>query len=313
MDDGPERGEFTAEFGDGFGAVVFLAAVAVAVDGEQYDGFDLLETVQDAAGAEVGGARGPDTADGRGGEQRGDGLRDVGEVAADAVSGAYAEGAQLRGECGDLAAQLGPADRGRFMRLVDMEEGRFMGASRVLGGAQGVFRVVEGGAGEPLGSGHGAIAEDSFVRGGEPDVEPVGDSGPEGLQVVDGPAVQRGVAALGRGSVPLGRPGLEAGDTGGGDPVGSRLPEGCGAFCCCGHGAAPGLTRRWCGASTRGLVRRLVVWCVGSWCASVAYTRAGGRVTRLSRTMPCDRPWHQASSPMAWPGRHMLSPRVNGS
>ena len=88
MDDGAQGGQFAAQFGDRVGAVVFLAAVAVAVDGEQDDGFDLLEAVEDAAGAEVGGAGGPDAADGRGGEERDDGLRDVGEVAADAVAGA---------------------------------------------------------------------------------------------------------------------------------------------------------------------------------------------------------------------------------
>lgn len=78
MDDGAEGGQFAAEFGDGLRTVVLLAAVAVAVDGEEDDGFDLLEAVQDAAGAEVGGAGGPDAADGRGGEEGDDGLRDVG-------------------------------------------------------------------------------------------------------------------------------------------------------------------------------------------------------------------------------------------
>lgn len=109
VDDGAQGGQFAAEFGDGLGAVVFLAAVAVAVDGEQDDGFDLLEAVEDAAGAEVGGAGGPDAADGRGGEEGDDGLRDVGEVAADAVAGGDAEGAEFGGERADLAAEFGPA------------------------------------------------------------------------------------------------------------------------------------------------------------------------------------------------------------
>lgn len=88
VDDGAQGGEFAAQFGDRLGAVVFLAAVAVAVDGEEDDGFDLLEPVEDAAGTEIRGARGPDTADGRGGEKRDDRLRNIGEVAADAVAGA---------------------------------------------------------------------------------------------------------------------------------------------------------------------------------------------------------------------------------
>lgn len=117
------------------------------------------------------------------------------------------------------------------MGLVDMEEGRCVGAEGVLGRAQGVFRVVEGGAGEPLGAGHGAVADDGLVRGGEPDVEPVGDGLPEGVQFVDGPAVQLRIAAFGRCSVPLGRPALEAGDRRGGAALGVGLPEG--GFVCC--------------------------------------------------------------------------------
>ena len=67
-------------------------------------------------------------ADGGGGEEGDDGLRDVREVAADAVSGADAEGAQLGGQGADLAAQLGPGDRARLMGLVDVQEGGFVGA-----------------------------------------------------------------------------------------------------------------------------------------------------------------------------------------
>ena len=128
MDDGAQGGQFAAEFGDGVAAVVLLAAVAVAVDGEQDDRFDLLEAVEDAAGAEVGGAGGPDAADGGGGEEGDDGLRDVREVAADAVAGAYAEGAQFGGERADLAAQLGPGDGARLVGLVDVQQGRVVGA-----------------------------------------------------------------------------------------------------------------------------------------------------------------------------------------
>ena len=77
MHDGAQGGQLAAQFGDGLGAVVLLAAVAVAVDGEQDGRLDLLEAVQDAAGAEVGGAGGPHGADGGGGQERDDGLRHV--------------------------------------------------------------------------------------------------------------------------------------------------------------------------------------------------------------------------------------------
>ncbi len=197
--------------------------------------------VEDAAGAEVGGAGGPHRADGGGREEGDDGLGDVGEVAAHPVAGAYAEGAQLGGERPDLVAELGPGDGGGLVGLVDVEEGGVVGAGRVLGGAQGVLGVVEGGAGEPACAGHREVGEDLLVRGGEPDVEPVGDGLPEGVELVHGPAVQRGVAAVRGGAVALGGPGLEGGDAGRGDPVGPRGPEGfrfrLGGR---GHGSAPG-------------------------------------------------------------------------
>ena len=248
VDDGAQGGQFAAQFGDRVAAVVLLAAVAVAVDGEQDDRFDLLEAVQDAAGAEVGGAGRPDAADGGCGEEGDDGLRDVREVAADAVSGAYAEGAQFGGQGADLAAQFGPGDRARLVGLVDVQEGRFVRAGR--GRAQGVLGVVEGRSGEPLGARHRAVAEHARVGRREPYVEPLGDGFPERVQLVDGPAVQGGVAALGRGSVVLGRPGLEPGDLCLGDAFRIGLPERLGVHGR--HGAAPGLCAS-CASSAHGL------------------------------------------------------------
>lgn len=147
VDDGAQGGQFPAQFRDRVGSVVFLAAVAVAVDGEQDDGFYLLEAVEDAAGAEVGGAGGPDAADGRGGEEGDDRLRDVGEVAADPVARGDAEGAEFGGERADLAAQRGPGDGDLGVGLVDVEQGGGVRSEGVLGGAQRVLRVVEGGSG----------------------------------------------------------------------------------------------------------------------------------------------------------------------
>ncbi len=269
MDDRAQGGQFAAEFGDRVAAVVLLAAVAVAVDGEQDDRFDLLEAVENAAGAEVRRAGRPDAAHGCCGEQGDDGLGNVREVAADAVSGAYAEGAQLGGQGADLAAQLRPGDRGRFVGLVDVQEGRFVRAGRRR--AQGVLGVVEGRSGEPLGAGHRAVAEHARVGGREADVEPLGDGLPEGVQLVDGPAVQCRVATLSGGSVVFGRPGLERGDLCLGDAFRIWLPERQGVRGR--HGAARDCARR---------VRR-------------SRTGGGVRVTRLTRTMPCDRLLHQGA------------------
>lgn len=254
VDDGAQGGQFVAELGDGVAAVVFLAAVVVTVDGEQHDRFDLLEAVQHAAGAEVGGAGGPYGADRGGGEECDDGLRDVGDVGADAVAGADAEAAEFGGQRADLGAQIRPGDGGGLMGLVDVQQCGRIGAGRVLGGAQGVLGVVEGGAGEPAGAGHRAVGEDGLVRGGEADVEPLGGGLPEGGEVADGPVMQvgvapRGVAGGGGGcAVVCGRPGVEAGDLCAGDAVRAWLPERfrlVGGLRCGGHHAAPGRYAWW--------------------------------------------------------------------
>ncbi|CAM5535339.1 hypothetical protein SGRIM128S_00048 [Streptomyces griseomycini] len=265
--DGAQGGQFAAQFGDDVAAVVLLAAVAVTVDGEQDDRFDLLEAVEDAAGAEIGRAGGPHAAHGRGGEEGDDGLRDVREVAADSVSGTHSQRAQLGREGADLAAQLGPGDGARVMDLVDVQEGRFVRAGR--GRAQRVLGVVQGRAGEPLGARHRAVAQHARAGGRETDVEPLRDRFPEGVQLVHGPAVQRRVAPFGGGAVVLGGPRLELGDPCLGDTFRIRLPERLGVHGR--HGAAPGL------------------------CASCASPRTcwGVRVTRLTGTMPCDRLLHQ--------------------
>ncbi|CAM5660412.1 hypothetical protein SAURM35S_06742 [Streptomyces aurantiogriseus] len=237
MDDGAQCGQFAAQFGDDVTAVVLLAAVTVAVDGEQDDGLDLLETVEDTASAEVGGAGGPHAADGSSGKEGDDGLGDVREIAADPVSRADAEAAQFGGEGADLTAQLGPGHWARLMGLVDVQESRLVRAGG--GGAQGVLGVVHRRPGEPLGAGHGAVAEHARVGACEPYVEPLRDGFPERLQFVHGPAVQGRIAAFGGGSVVLGRPGLEPGDLGLGDALRIGPPERLGVHGR--HGAAPGL------------------------------------------------------------------------
>ncbi|GDY51265.1 hypothetical protein SVIO_018880 [Streptomyces violaceusniger] len=128
MDHGAQAGQLGAQLGHGRGAVVGLAAVAVAVHGEEHHRFDLLEAVQDAAGAEVRGAGGPYGADGGGGQEGHGGLGDVRDIAADPVARADAEAAQFGGDRADLAAQLGPADRARIMDLVDVEQRGVVGA-----------------------------------------------------------------------------------------------------------------------------------------------------------------------------------------
>src|SRR5918994_75732 len=67
-DDALERGDLGRDLGDGLAPVEVLAPVAVAVDGEEDLGLDLGEAVDDAGGAEVGRAGGPDRAEAGGRE-----------------------------------------------------------------------------------------------------------------------------------------------------------------------------------------------------------------------------------------------------
>lgn len=78
------------------------------------------------------------------------------------------------------------------------------------------------------------------------------------------------VAAVGQGSVMFGRPGLELRDLRLGNAFPGGLPEQCGVR------GEPGATPGPCAS-----------------CASVARTRWGVRITRLTRTLPCDRLLHQ--------------------
>lgn len=143
----------------------------------------MLEAVEDAAGAEIGGAGRPDTADGRGGEECDDGLGDVGQIAADPVPRSHAEGTEFGGERAHLAAEFGPADGLLFGRLVHTQERGCVGA--FVGGAQCVFGVVEAAAGEPGSAGHRGIGEHRLVRSREADSRPLGEGAPEGLQLAD--------------------------------------------------------------------------------------------------------------------------------
>ena len=65
------------------------AAVVVAADGEQHGRLDLGEALDDASFPELGGARGPRRPDAGGGEEGGERLGNVGEVADDSVAASH--------------------------------------------------------------------------------------------------------------------------------------------------------------------------------------------------------------------------------
>ena len=100
MGDGGDRGLH------GAGAIAHveaLAAVVVAVRGDQHFGFDLPEAVHGAIDAEIRRAGGPDGAQAGGRQHRYHCLRDVGEPAGHAIARPYAQGGEFgakRHRCG---------------------------------------------------------------------------------------------------------------------------------------------------------------------------------------------------------------------
>jgi hypothetical protein len=183
-----ERDELAADLlvdaGDGVRAVEVAAVVAVAVDGEQHLRLDLREAVDHAARAEVGRAARPHGADRGGREEGGDRLRDVRHVGRDAVAALHPERAQPGGDPRHLLAQLAPGDLALVAQLARVHD-----RHAVVGlAAEGVLGVVELRAAEPHGARHRAVGEHLVVAARDAEVVP--DRGPEGLELLDRPAVQ---------------------------------------------------------------------------------------------------------------------------
>ena len=212
-----------AELGDDVPAVVVLAVEPVAVDGDQHGGLDLDEPVEHRAGAEVGRAGGPHRAHRRRAQERDDRLGHVGQVAGHAIAGPHAEPPQRRGEGADLPAQRRPGDVDRVAVLGDGHERRAL----VGRPPQRLLGEVHRRPGEPLGPRHLAPGEDPVVGDARQHAGPLGDVGPELVEVLDRPAPHRVVV----GRVPegqatlLGHPGGELREAGLPDALGGRAPQ----------------------------------------------------------------------------------------
>ena len=119
-------------------AVEVLAAVAVAVDGEQHLGLDLREAVDTLAGRSRASS-GPDRAEAGGGEERDHRLGDVRQVGHDAVAALDAERAQAGGD----ARRPGRAARPRSARRARASRRRAGSPSRRRPAGEDVLGVVE--------------------------------------------------------------------------------------------------------------------------------------------------------------------------
>jgi hypothetical protein len=201
----------------GLGAAVeFPAAVAVPVGADQHLGADLAKPVEDAAPAEVGRAAGPDRSD-AGRREHGDHrLRDVRQVGGNPVAGPDTHVAQPGGQDAHLAGEDRPGQPLQGDGFAG-EQQRVPAGPLALPGPgaplvpQDVLGVVEPGAREPLGAGHGAAAEHRGGRRGRPDAAVVPDGLPEAVQIGDRPPPQ-GVVAGEFVAAGLAEPAGEAGD-----------------------------------------------------------------------------------------------------
>ena len=191
------------------GAAVDRAlAVAVAGDREHDLRLEHRETVDHAARAELGRARSPDRAEARRREEGDQRLRNVRQVADDAVAGPDTERPQAGPGRRDLLAQVaeGQLERAAGLRARDHGHGVLVAllAEHVLG-------VVQPRPGEPLGARHPLRTEHPLVRRRGAHAEELPERAPEALEVADRPAVQLVVAVKGA-IVALREPGQVAAD-----------------------------------------------------------------------------------------------------
>ena len=170
-------------------AVEDLAAVEVAVGGDQHLGRDLAEAVEHAARAEIRRARGPDRAEARRCQRRDDGLRHVRQVARDPVSLADSAGRQRLGHARNLVVQLREAEAPPDTILAPENQ-----CVRLVPRAQQVFGVVESRVGKPASARHPvAVDYDARARPVADDAREVPHGAPELRRLGDRPGVQRAV------------------------------------------------------------------------------------------------------------------------
>ncbi len=178
--------------GDDVGDVVtpidVVAAVAVAVDGDEHGGLDLGEAVDHRAHPELRRTARPDRANRRGGEEGDECLRDVRGVGDDPVTDADAELAQRRGAPTYAECQVVPRQLDRVACLADGDHGDVVRTGRSW--RQGLLGVVERCAREPAHSGHRVAVTYPCGWRRPANARELRRRVPETIEVVDRPADQ---------------------------------------------------------------------------------------------------------------------------
>ncbi len=194
----PQTGQGRTQFVQHGQSVVVAAAIGHAIDGNQYRGLNLPETVEHGVRAHVGRADAPHTADADRGQKRHHGLGHIGQVGGHAVARLHALGLQVQCQRCDLAAQFGPGHLAVRALFVAADDGRHTRGVRRIHMAQHLARIVDLGTGKPLRSGHGVARQHRAVRRGRLDVKVVPHALPEGIEVGDGPAPEGVVVVEGQ-------------------------------------------------------------------------------------------------------------------
>ena len=204
------------------GAGELLAAVPVAVAGDEHLRLDLGEPVDHAARAEIRRARRPDRAQARGGEQADDRLGHVRQQRRHPVATTDPQRAQATGHPRHLGGELSVAEAPSPASFGIKDYGRTVGIGPR--GPQRVTGVVQRGAVEPPDVGHDLAGQGRTVAPVAEHLEVVPDRRPELPGLRHRPLPKVLIAAEVQLVTGL-QPAHEAGDPGVADRLVVRLPE----------------------------------------------------------------------------------------